>query len=350
MPNHPMTDTWPNLLSRRGAQFDASGRARFEPAPARASVHLIPLLHEASILVRGADAERFLQGQLSNDIRQISNAQGQPAAYCTPKGRVLATFSIWPHEDGYVLRLPAELTDRIRKRLQMYVLRSRVSLEDVSNHVALLGLAGPKSVPLLEHLIGKAPVGAFSIVQAEGLSAMALPGQRIEIAVRPGSAAALWDGLVAAGAAGAGQDSWDAEAIAAGAATIVTATSDQFIPQMLNLELTGAVAFDKGCYPGQEIVARSQYRGQVKRRMYRFSSARPAQPGAEIHTSDGAVAGTVVNLAQRDSGDYELLAVASQRAVHDRLYIDAGGITALQPLPLPYLVPEAQAQSVTDGE
>jgi len=84
--------------------------------------------------------------------------------------------------------------------------------------------------------------------------------------------------------------------------------------------------------------------------MYRFSSARPAQPGAEIHTSDGAVAGTVVHLAERDSGDYELLAVASQRAVHDRLYIDAGGITALQPLPLPYLVPEAQAQSVTDGE
>jgi hypothetical protein len=189
-----MTDTWPSLLSARGAQFDASGHARFERASAPASVSLIPLLHEASILVAGADAESFLQGQLSNDIRQITNTQGQPAAYCTPKGRVLATFSIWPQEGGYVLRLPVELADRIRKRLQMYVLRSRVTLEDVSGHVALLGLAGPGSVPLLEGLIGKAPRSPFAIIQANGMSTMALPGQRIEIAVRPDSAAALWDG------------------------------------------------------------------------------------------------------------------------------------------------------------
>jgi folate-binding protein YgfZ len=350
MPNRPMTDTWPSLLSPRGAQFDASGHARFEPASAPASVSLIPLLHEASILVAGADAESFLQGQLSNDIRQITKAQGQPAAYCTPKGRVLATFSIWPQEGGYVLRLPLDLAERIRKRLQMYVLRSRVSLEDVSGRVALLGLAGPKSVPLLEQLIGKAPRSPYAIVQADGMSIMALPGQRIEIAVRPDSAAALWDGLVAAGAAPAGQDVWDAGSIAAGAATVLAATSDQFIPQMLNLELTGAVAFDKGCYPGQEIVARSQYRGEVKRRLYRFSSTRPAQPGASIHTSDGAVAGTVVNVIQRPSGDYELLAVALQRAGHDRFYADAGGIAPLQPLPLPYAVPESQAQSATDGE
>ena len=93
---------------------------------------------------------------------------------------------------------------------------------------------------------------------------------------------------------------------------------------MLNLELTGAVAFDKGCYPGQEIVARSQYRGQVKRRLYRFASSRPAQPGAEIHTSDGSVAGTVINWPEQAGADYELLAVASQQASRAALHLDTG--------------------------
>jgi len=107
-----MTDIWPTLLSQHGAQFDATGDVHFEPSPMPTAATLTPVLREASILVRGEDAASFLQGHLSNDIRQVSATKGQPAAYCTPKGRVLATFSIWPHEDGYVLRLPAELIDR----------------------------------------------------------------------------------------------------------------------------------------------------------------------------------------------------------------------------------------------
>jgi hypothetical protein len=342
-----MTDTWPSLLSQRGAHFDASGRAHFQPA-APASTGLIPLLHEASILVRGEHAQSFLQGQLSNDIRQVTSAQGQLAAYCTPKGRVLATFSVWPQDNGYVLRLPAELADRIRKRLQMYVLRSRVALEDISGHVALLGLAGPQSVPLLQNLFGTALAHPLSIVQADGMAAMALPGERVEIAVSRASVGPVWDRLVAAGASPEGQDAWDIQGIAAGAATILAATSDQFIPQMLNLELLGAVGFDKGCYPGQEIVARTQYLGQVKRRLYRFASSRPAQPGTAIHAANGSIAGTVVNLAGRPGGSYELLAVVSQEASGGPLHLHTGDGVALRPLPLPYELP--QPQSATDAE
>jgi tRNA-modifying protein YgfZ len=344
-----MTDTWPSLLCERGAHFDTAGRVHFQPA-APASTGLIPLLHEASILVRGEDAQSFLQGQLSNDIRQVTSAQGRLAAYCTPKGRVLATFSLWPQDSGYVLRLPAELADRIRKRLQMYVLRSRVVLEDISGHVALLGLAGPRSVPLLQNLFAKGLAQPFSIVQADGMAAMALPGERVEIAVSRASVGPVWDRLVAAGATPDGQDAWDIQGIGAGAATILAATSDQFIPQMLNLELLGAVAFDKGCYPGQEIVARTQYLGQVKRRLYRLASSRPAAPGAAIHVSNGSIAGTVVNVAGKPGGDFELLAVVSQDASHSPLHLETGAGAGLRLLPLPYELPQSQPQSATDGE
>src|SRR6185436_7297887 len=164
-------------------QFDATGNVHFEPSPPPGAATLTPVLREASILVRGEDAESFLQGQLSNDIRQVSAAQGQLAAYCTPKGRVLATFSVWPHDAGYVLRLPAELAGSIRKRLQMYVLRSRVMLEDISDDIALLGLTGPQSVPLFRQEIGPAPSVPFAVVRNGDVTAMALPGERIEIAL-----------------------------------------------------------------------------------------------------------------------------------------------------------------------
>jgi len=338
-----MTNAWPNILSQRGALIDAAGNLCFEPPSAPVGASLVPLLQEASILVHGEDAESFLQGQLSNDIGQVSATQGQPAAYCTPKGRVLATFSVWPHDSGYVLRLPSELAESMRKRLQIYVLRARVRLEDISDRVALLGLAGPQSVSRFRTEFGVAPVAPFDVVRIEDFTAMALPGQRIELAVSRASATSIWDRLVAAGCTPAGQAEWDAPAISSGAATVLAATSDQFIPQMLNLELIGGIAFDKGCYPGQEIVARSQYRGQVKRRLRRFASVQPAQPGASLCTDDGSPAGTVVNIATVPGGSYELLAVTALDASHIRLHLADLRDSILQPLPLPYELPESAA-------
>ena len=176
---------------------------------------------------------------------------------------------------------------------------------------------------------------------------MALPGERIEVAVARPSVGAVWDRLVAAGAAPAGQDDWDIHGIAAGAATVLAATSDHFIPQMLNLDLLGAVAFDKGCYPGQEIVARTRYLGQVKRRLYRFASSGPAQPGAAIHAADGSIAGTVINSARKPGADYELLAVITEGSSRASLRLGAADGATLRPLALPYDLP--QPQSSTDG-
>jgi tRNA-modifying protein YgfZ len=342
---HPMTEGWPGILSSRGALIDAAGHVHFTPSPAPSTAGIVPLLQEASILVRGEDAGSFLQGQLSNDIDQLSAARGQPAAYCTPKGRVLATLSIWPHSAGYVLRLPVGLAEPIRKRLQIYVLRSRVWLEDISHEVALLGLVGAQSVPLLRKEFATAPQTPFSVVHSKAGMAMALPGERVELAMAPTDAASVWDRLIAAGCFPAGQHLWDSAAIAVGLPTILPATSDLFIPQMLNLEQTGAISFDKGCYPGQEVVARSQYRGEVKRRLYRFCASQPAPPGTSVHTSEGDVAGTVVNSVEARNGEFELLAVVSTQAAAAPLYLDGTRTSALQPRALPYDVPGNQTDA-----
>src|SRR5689334_15054357 len=127
-----MNDIWLPILSRHGAKMDDAGHPHFDQPAVSSAASLIPLLAEGSLLVSGADAAAFLQGQLTNDIDQVTPDRGQPAAYCTAKGRVLATFLVWPHDAGYMLTLPAELVQPIRLRLQKYVLRSRVAIEDIS--------------------------------------------------------------------------------------------------------------------------------------------------------------------------------------------------------------------------
>lgn len=342
-----MIEIWPGLLSQRGARFDGSGNVQFAAVPTSGSALLVPLLHEASLRVRGDDAKAFLQGQLSSNLERVSTLRGQPAAYCTPKGRVLATFTIWPDDAGYILRLPAALADPIRRRLQMYILRARVFIDDVSVDTALLGLAGAQSVPLARDHFAAVPDEPYALTREGTMSAMALPGGRIEIALPRAQAIELWDRLMASGAQPAGQDAWDAAAVSAGVADVVPTTSDQFIPQMLNLELTGAVAFDKGCYPGQEIVARSQYLGQVKRRLRRFRASQAAAPGTEVLGSDGHAVGAVVLSARNADGTVELLAVIANEAASAPLQL-AGDPAPLEPLPLPYEVPTA-AGAQTDG-
>jgi folate-binding protein YgfZ len=330
-----MNDIWPAILTRHGAKMDDAGHPYFERPAVSSSASLIPLLAESSVLVRGTDAAIFLQGQLTNDLNHVGPARGQPAAYCTAKGRVLATLLVWPHEEGYVLRLPSQLAQPIRQRLQKYVLRARVTIEDISSHVALLGVVGADSVPLLREEFGAAPETPYAVLCAGGVSAMALPGGRVELSLPRSDAPGLWERLSAAGCTPGAQPEWDLAAIAAGVASVGSATSEEFVPQMLNLELTGAIAFDKGCYPGQEIVARSQYRGEVKRRLYRFASAVAAAPGAQVLGPDGSLAGSVVNVAADSHGGYELLAVIATDLADARLSI-APEAVELKRKPLPY--------------
>ncbi len=232
----------------------------------------------ARIAVSGADALEFLQGQLSHDLALLDDRPALHAAWCTPKGRVITVFEVTLSGDGYNLLLPAELAEDVVRRLKMFRFRSKVDFE-------------------IESLRDDDP--AF-----EG----DLP-------------------------------SWRLGNLHAGIAEIAAAQSEEFTPHMLNLDLVDAVSFDKGCYTGQEIVARTHYRGSSKRRMYRFSCDGEARPGDELLDGD-AKAGTVVNVL-----DGELLAVVSSSRLKDTLTI--GGATATLER-LPYELDDRGIQDATD--
>ena len=337
-----MNEGWRDALIERGARENsqATGFDPVRPSATRQTA-LTALLSHGVIQVSGPHAEAFLQGQLSNDIELISESLAAPAAYCTPKGRVLATPLLWRTDGGYALGLPRGLCEPVRRRLQMYVLRSKVTLSDLSEQVAALGLAGPGALHLAREALGVALSAPYQAGSSGGLTAIALPGDRLQVAGETGLVVDLWDKL-----AGhcwlAGEAVWTAHAIAAGVPTITSATQDQFTPHMLNLDLTGAVSFSKGCYSGQEIVARTQYLGQVKRRLLRFATAGRAEPGAGVYAK-GQPVGTVVNAAPSASGGCELLAVVQAQTAQDAgaaLSLGADG-PPLELLPLPYHLPEA---------
>ncbi|HWA39830.1 MAG TPA: folate-binding protein [Burkholderiales bacterium] len=231
--------------------------------------------------VTGEQAREFLHAQLTNDIANLPAGRAALAGWCSAKGRLLASFLVIPVAGGFLLQLSRDLAPAIAKRLAMFVLRSKVKVEDVSAR-AQLGVWG-----------------ALPGASGDALAVSEVPGG---IAVAMGADRFLVIGEVAGDEVP--ETRWALEEIRAGRPLITAATQDQFVPQMVNYDRIGAVSFQKGCYPGQEIVARAQYRGQVKRRMQKLEAPASAQlqPGQEYQ------GGTVVDAATTPQA-VELLAV-----------------------------------------
>jgi folate-binding protein YgfZ len=227
--------------------------------------------------VTGADAREFLHAQLTIDIENLPPERAALAGWCSAKGRLLATFLVIPAPQGYLLQLARDLAPTVAKRLSMFVLRAKVKIADESEAWAQFGVWD---------------VEPADKVKWEGDGVTVPVGKNRFLRLEPASSTSL--------VATADEEKWYLEEILAGHPLITAATQDQFVPQMVNLETLGGVDFRKGCYPGQEIVARAQYRGQVKRRMVRLSAPEGSrlQPGQEYN------GGTVV-----DSAGGELLAV-----------------------------------------
>lgn len=283
----------------------------------------------------GPDAAAFLQSQLTQEVAKLGPADARLAGYCSPKGRLLATFVVWqPAAQEYLLACSADLLPATLKRLAMYVLRAKCRLTDASAELALHGLAGASA---LQWLQGAAPAAAWQLGAAHGGWAIRLPD------AAGGIARLLWAAPSEAGhpeLPALDAQAWAWLEVRSGVARIAAATADAFVPQMVNLELTGGVDFRKGCYPGQEVVARSQYRGTLKRRLHAFWSDAPLAAGDELfHSADpGQPAGQVV-LAATWSGRHALLA-SVKTAVLEGGTLHAGAAT-LSPAALPYPVPAA---------
>ena len=228
--------------------------------------------------VSGADARDFLHAQLTNDIQNLPQERAALAGWCSAKGRLLASFLVIPAAEGFYLQLARDLVAPVAKRLQMFVLRSKVKIADESDAKQQYGTWGASRGA---ERFAVAASGARITVQFEGDRALVISQEPI-------------------GGEPVDEDQWTLEEIRAGRPLITSATQDQFVPQMVNFDALGAVNFQKGCYPGQEIVARAQYRGQVKRRMSRLQ----APPGEKLAPGQEFKGGVVV-----DSAGGEVLAV-----------------------------------------
>ena len=275
------------------------------------------LSHNALIGVTGDDAATFLHGQFTNDVESLAPGDAQWNGWCSAKGRLLATFLLLRRADGFLLMLPAEIAAQVSKRLSMFVLRSKVKIQDASPAYARAGIAGPNVAAWVEKHWGSAPK-VLHAIEAGGATCVALDGQRF-VVFSPATAASALRDLFPAEWQRAGADAWEWASIHAGMPTIVAATQEAFVPQMANFELVGGVSFKKGCYPGQEIVARTQYRGILKRRMalaHVGGDERPL-PGQSVYSGAFAdqSAGTIVNAAPAPGGGFDALVVAQVEAL-----------------------------------
>lgn len=296
-------------LSNAGADMPDFGDPAQEVAAAAAATVICPILDCGLIRVVGEDAAKFLHNLLTHDIEHLAPGSVRRAGLCTPKGRLLADFLVWREADGWLMQLSADILPGILKKLSMYVLRARVKLTDASAEHVVLGLSGPDAPALLQEN-GVAPPPPMRTVEFAGGCVIGLAEQRFQLVMPAAQSAALWQKL-SLRARPVGLAAWHWLDIAAGIPHITTPVQEQFVPQMVNFELIDGVSFKKGCYPGQEIVARTHYLGKIKKRMYRARLAGDAAAGDSLYAQETAdqACGSVVAAAPSPEGGTELLIV-----------------------------------------
>ncbi|MDO9150782.1 MAG: folate-binding protein YgfZ [Methylotenera sp.] len=294
------------------------------------------LSHLGLLQIDGADAFNFLQGQVTNDVKLLNGSTAHYTGYCTPKGRMLAIFLAFSHHDHIHLQMPRELIEAVAKRLKMYVMRSKVVIQDVSDSIIKIGVSGPKAAELLNTLFSKVPQNDYELASLENGALLKLPSKhgRFEIFTDINHAQTIWNTLSSL-ATVADASHWEWLEIHAGIPDVVLATQEEFVPQMLNLDLIGGINFKKGCYTGQEIVARTHYLGSIKRRTYLAHLDHPTQPnpGDNILNAANEAVGKVVRSAVAPNGGYDLLAEIRCENVNNSQLSTGGYALTIQSLP-----------------
>jgi folate-binding protein YgfZ len=287
---------------------------------------IAPISHLGVIRVQGDDAASFLHGQLTNDFALLDLQHARLAAFCSAKGRMQASFIGFKRaHDDILLVLSRDLLAQTLKRLSMFVLRAKAKLSDASADFHLLGLIG-NAVPHSE----PAPWALQSEGDAHIVHLYPAAGQARALWIAPASTAAPATTLTAA--------QWLWSEVASGVATVSQPVYELFVPQMLNYESIGGVNFKKGCYPGQEVVARSQFRGTLKRRAFIVHAEAEVQAGTEVFAASDAeqAAGTVVQAAPAPQGGWEAIISMQISAAPEALAAGSATGTPLTILPLPY--------------
>ena len=312
-----MNPNWRSFLESAEGVFAADssdllnfGDAAGELQAAAGKTVVVPLTHLGLIEVSGEEAKSFLHNQLTSDVNHLSEGKAQHAGWCTAKGRMQASFLAWRSGERYLLSLSADLQEATQKRLQMFVLRAKVKLAALTDGVVTLGIAGPQAEEALADAGLPCPAEPMAALEGNGSTVIRLDAGRLLVVAPDSAMATLWQKLTIK-ARPAGVPAWRWLDIRAAFPLVTLATKEEFVPQMADFEKIGGVSFHKGCYPGQEVVARTQYLGKVKRHLYRLTSAVPLQAGNVLHSPDNPdqSCGMVMTAAPSPNGGYEALAV-----------------------------------------
>jgi folate-binding protein YgfZ len=286
-----MNPQWKNFLLSGQAVIEDDGRIVFaESQPDQP--HIYPIANLGVLAVSGKDAAKLLQGQATCNVFEVTENQARIGAFCNPKGRAIATFLLARQADDYLLVLPLELLEPVKTRLQKYVLRSDVKFADRSDELCLIGISTAEAAaePLFA---ARREQDAVSIAMSSA------PARHLLIADAE-RAIALWSDYVTQGYAPGNSEEWRYLDLIAGIPWLTQATSEEYIPQMLNLDKLGGISFTKGCYTGQEIVARTHYLGKAKREMFlaEANTAAVPEPNASVidnHSETETAVGKVLS-------------------------------------------------------
>jgi folate-binding protein YgfZ len=340
---------WLQFLTENGALTDGAAPeiTGFGREPAGGTAFVAPLTDLGLISVSGDDAATFLHNQLTNDVEHLGPAEARLAGYCSAKGRLLATFLMWKSGGAVLLQLPRQIQAPVQKRLQMFVLRAKARLADASEDQVALGIAGEPAAALLRQWFSTPPATPYAKVESDAGVLIrvsdAFGAPRYQWIAAVDVAQKAWPALTRE-LMPVGPSAWRLAEIDAGVPRITQATQEKFVPQMINFELIGGVNFKKGCYPGQEIVARSQYLGKLKRRMVRASLAtQDGAPGMEVFASadPDQPCGMIVNAERNQSGGTDCLVEIKLAALHDgTIHAGSAGGPALRVGELPYSLSE----------
>ena len=342
-----MNSNWQKFLEQHGALIADGIVQHFDDSTAELlatadSTVLCDLNQFGTLRVSGEETQSFLQNLLSNDIREVTATRTQLSSLNSAKGRMLASFLIWCDGEDYLLQLPCNLVEMIRKKLSMYVLRAKVKVTDTSDEGIALGVTGSDAEKILCEIFGDVPLEPFSSLATSQGCVLKIADARFQIITTPIQAEILWAKL-SLSAKPVGSACWDWRTILAGIPIILPQTQEQFVAQMVNFDVIGGINFKKGCYPGQEIVARTHYLGKLKRRMYlaHIDTTDVPQAGDELFSADieGQASGMIVNAAPSPDGGYDMLAVVQMLSqATQTIYWKSLRGEALQFLPLPYLL------------
>ncbi|MFC4159385.1 CAF17-like 4Fe-4S cluster assembly/insertion protein YgfZ [Chitinimonas lacunae] len=334
--------SWQEFLRTQGGRIEESGEIAFADTGAAAldGVALVPLTHHGLIRFSGEETVAFLHGQLSSDLKKLPQNTIQYSSYSTPKGRMLASFLVLRDGVDLLLETPRPLLPALQKRLSMFVLRAKTRASDASEERVLLGLAGTRALTLAESVFGELPAEPMRGKPIDAGMLWRLGGDRIELVLTPELAPTIWQRLTEAGATPAGTAVWNLSDIRTGIVWVVPGNQEEFVPQMANMDLLGAISFNKGCYPGQEIVARTHYLGKLKRRAFRVRANGPIEPGQEVFSTEmqGQPSGRIALAAPADDGHWEALVVVQISSTQHPLHLGSLDGMPLELLDLPYPV------------